>query len=191
METRPAIRLSRRSIVGFSLVSLASLALLILLLVRLVSATATAASAPSASLIGHTAPDFTLRVWNGATTQTIHLADLRGKPVVVNFWASWCADCVAEQPLLQAAWQKYQAQGVVILGLAYENKQSDGLPFLSQHGVTYPCGVDAGNTAPTDYAVTGVPETVFINRQGVVVYKSTGPVDDGMLDREIQAILKS
>lgn len=190
METRTTLRISRRGVAGFIAVSLASLALLTLLFVRLVSATNTAANAPAAPLVGHVAPDFTLRVWNGSAGQTIHLADLRGKPVVVNFWASWCAECVEEQPLLQSAWQKYQAQGVVVLGLAYNNQESDGLPFLRQRNVTYPCGVDAGGSAPTDYAVTGVPETVFINRAGVVVYKSTGPVDDGTLDREIQAILK-
>ena len=190
METKTALRLSQRSIAGFAIVSLASLALLSLLFVRLVAATSTAASAPSASLVGHQAPDFTLNVWNGAGRETIHLADLRGKPVVVNFWASWCVECVEEQPLLQSAWRTYQPQGVMILGLAYNNQESDGLPFLRQRNVTYPCGVDMGGSAPTDYAVTGVPETVFINRQGIVVYKSTGPVDDGTLNREIQAILK-
>lgn len=190
MESRTAVRLSRRSIAGFAAISLASLALLVLLFARLVSATNTAASAPAAPLVGHVAPDFTLTVWNGAAKQTIHLADLRGKPVVVNFWASWCAQCIEEQPLLQQAWSAYQSQGLMILGLAYNNQESDGLPFLRERNVTYPCGVDVGGSAPTDYAVTGVPETVFINRQGVVVYKSIGPVDDGTLDREIQAILK-
>jgi cytochrome c biogenesis protein CcmG/thiol:disulfide interchange protein DsbE len=166
-----------------------SFALLMLLFIRLVSASAATATAPTSPVVGHPAPDFTVTVWNGAAGKTVRLADLKGKPVVVNFWASWCTDCVEEQSVLQAAWQKYQARGVMFVGIAFRDQQAAGSAFLRQNGVTYPCGPDVAGTAPVDYAVTGVPETVYIDARGVVVSKAVGAVDDGSLDKTIQSLL--
>src|SRR5690242_10171514 len=97
--------LSRNAIIGLALTSLASALLIVLLVVRLVAANNLAAAAPATSLVGHAAPDFTVNVWNGTTGQTIHLANLKGKVVLINFYASWCADCTEEVPLLQQFWQ--------------------------------------------------------------------------------------
>lgn len=182
--------LSRKAIVGLALTSLTSALLIAVLVARLVAAGNAAGAAPSTSLVGHPAPDFTLKVWNGTANQTVHLADLKGKVVLVNFYASWCADCTEEVPLLQRFWQQYQASSVVFLGVAYQDHQADSLSFLKQFNVTYPCGPDAGGTAATDYGVTGVPETVLIDSHGIVVHHYTGAVDDGTLSKALQSLLK-
>ncbi len=191
VRTRTSTGLSRRSLVSLALTSVGSFALLVLLFVRLVAAGHATASAPVSLVVGHPAPNFTVSVWNGAAggPSQVRLSQLKGKPIVVNFWASWCSDCVEEQSVLEAAWQKYQAQGVMFVGIAFRDDQSAGTAFLHQNGVTYPCGPDIGGTAPVDYAVTGVPETVFINARGIVVSKSIGAVDDRGLDTNIRALL--
>jgi cytochrome c biogenesis protein CcmG/thiol:disulfide interchange protein DsbE len=189
MQARTAVGLSRRSIIVFVGTTLASAALLALLFARLVMASNATASAPASPVIGHRAPDFTVTVWNGTAGQQVRLTDLKGRPVVLNFWASWCTDCVEEQAVLQAAWQKYQARGVMFVGIAFRDQQSPGAAFLHTNGVTYPCGPDLAGTAPVDYAVTGVPETVFIDARGIVTSKTVGAVDDGTLDRTIQSLL--
>jgi cytochrome c biogenesis protein CcmG/thiol:disulfide interchange protein DsbE len=190
-QAQTPVGLSRRSLISLSLCSLGSFALLALLLARLVAAGHATASAPVSPVVGHAAPNFAVTVWNSAAgaPSEVRLSDLKGKPVVLNFWASWCSDCVEEQSVLESAWQKYQARGVMFVGIAFRDEQSAGTAFLRQNGVTYPCGPDAGGTAPVDYAVTGVPETVFINARGVVMGKSIGAVDDGGLDKTIQSLL--
>ncbi len=199
MATSAAPRLSTRSLVVATYSTAAAGLLLALLLVRLLQAGNAASSAPRFPLIGHAAPNFTVSVWNaasasaGASTSgmgTVQLKSYIGHPLVVNFWASWCEPCAEEQPVVNAVWQKYQAQGVQFIGVAFNDKPADGQTYLRQQGVTYPAGAPASDTVAVDYSVTGPPETVFINRQGIVVDKITGPIDDGTLDREIQAILK-
>lgn len=195
--------MSTRSLVVAGSTTVAAGLLLVLLLVRLLQAGNVASSAPRFPLVGHAAPTFTVSVWNAASAttgatadatagglQTVQLKSYIGQPVVVNFWASWCEPCAEEQPVVNAAWQKYQSQGVQFLGVAFNDKPADGQTYLHQQGVTYPAGAPSSDTVAVDYSVTGPPETVFINRQGIVVDKITGPIDDGTLDREIQAILK-
>src|SRR5262245_5758522 len=113
MQKRTTVQLSRRTIIGFVLTTTASAALLILLFARLVAASQNAATVQSFPLIGHTAPDFTISVWNGAAGDKVHLAALQGRPVVVNFWASTCIPCQDESQVLSAAAKRYDPQGVV------------------------------------------------------------------------------
>jgi cytochrome c biogenesis protein CcmG/thiol:disulfide interchange protein DsbE len=186
----PSRRLSRRSVITLGVTSVASAALLVVLLIRLIGAGNTLAAAPVSPLVGHAAPDFTITVWNpGSTVKTIHLAELKGSPVVVNFWASWCSDCVDEQYVFSEMYAKYQAQGVKFVGIAFQDTQADGSAYLAKYSVAYPCG-PAGDSTPTDYIVTGVPETVFIGRDGKVVSKAVGGLDDGSIDRDIQQIVR-
>ena len=181
--TRPGVRLSRRAIIGFVVTTLATASLLVLLFFRLMQASSqTSSFSTPGNLAGQPAPDFTVQVWNGTPGQKIHLADLKGHPVLVNFYASWCYDCTQEEPFLQAAWQKYQGTGLRFIGIAYQDKQSDSIGFLQKYGVTYPSGQDLGGTASTDYAVTGVPETVLINSQGIIVQKYGGALDERTLN---------
>jgi cytochrome c biogenesis protein CcmG/thiol:disulfide interchange protein DsbE len=182
--------LSRSNIFGLAATSLVLLALIALLVVRLQQANQAVSSTPSYPLIGHAAPDFTAPVWNGASGQTMHLADLKGKPVVLNFWASWCAPCQEEMPTLQAGYDKYRANGVVFIGLAFNDTQANGQPFLEKYKITYLAGPDSDGKTAIAYGVTGVPETVFIGRDGRVVSKTPGGVSAEQLAAGVQQVLK-
>jgi cytochrome c biogenesis protein CcmG/thiol:disulfide interchange protein DsbE len=185
------LRWTWRGIVGFVVTALAIGSLLTLLWVRLLAASQAAQVAPASPLVGHRAPDFTVTIMNGGSGEKIHLAALKGKPVVVNFWASWCEPCREETPILEAAWQKHQQDGIVFVGIDYEDKPNDALAFLKQYGVTYPVGPDDQNgSIAVAYGVTGAPETAFINRSGIVAQKVGGPLDDGTLERAIAALIK-
>jgi cytochrome c biogenesis protein CcmG/thiol:disulfide interchange protein DsbE len=188
--TRAAPRLSRRAIVGFVVTTLLSASLLLLLFVRLLSASQAVGDSGTSPIIGHAAPDFTITLLNGQSGQKLHLADLKGKPVVVNFWASWCDPCTEEAPVLEAASHKYAAQGVVFVGVAYEDVQANSMQFLQQYDITYPVGPDTSGAISISYGVPTVPETVFINPSGVVVDKFGGALSPNMLDQRIAEILK-
>lgn len=189
------IRWTWRSIITFALTALATAALLALLWSRLLAANQAVATLGVSPLVGRPAPDFAITLYtgyNGGMGQALRLADLKGKPVVINFWGSWCADCRAETPLLEAAWKKYQSTGIVFIGIDYQDKPAAGIAFLQQIGVTYLAGPDAADgSIAIAYGVTGAPESAFISRQGIVVQKVGGALDDRSLDQAVQHLLKS
>ena len=117
--------------------------------------------------IGGPAPQFSAKRMDGEGT--ISLASLRGKPVVLNFWASWCNPCKSEAAKLEQAWQRYKKQGVVFLGVDYHDVTSDAQSFVRHRGVTYPIVEDGSGDVADRYGVSGVPETYFIDRQGRLV----------------------
>jgi cytochrome c biogenesis protein CcmG/thiol:disulfide interchange protein DsbE len=161
------------------------------LLLRMIAASRQVASLPPYPLLGHPAPDFTLSLWNGTAGQRIHLASLRGHPVVVNFWASWCDACRQEGPALVAVAHKYGPQGVVFIGVAFNDTQSAGSAFLRQYGVTFPSGSDSTGEITVAYGIPAVPETVFIDPKGIVRSHIDGAVDATTLDEQIQPLLKN
>lgn len=147
------------------------------------------------ALVGQSAPDFTIQTYTwrgapGAASQTIHLAALRGTPVVVNFWASWCEACRAEAPLLEQTWRQYQAQGVVFIGLDFDDDEPDAVAFLQQYDITDLNGPDATEEIAVHYAVPGLPTTIFISRNGVIAGRHAGQLDQATLDQAIGTILR-
>src|SRR5229473_534072 len=120
----------KRRIVVFLTVGLLCVGLLVLLGSQILSPAQGQANPGSSPLLGHPAPDFTLATLGSHPAPTVHLAGLKGKPVMLNFWASWCDACKQEAALLQTTWQRVQAQGVVFLGIDIQDTQSDGLNFL-------------------------------------------------------------
>lgn len=186
---QPLFGLSRRGWLGVVASVLVAALLLTILTVRLQQAGRVAATAPKYPLEGRTAPDITAPLLNGAPGQMFHLTALKGKPVVVNFWASWCDPCTEEMPRLQTAYQTYQRQGVEFLGIAIFDSSDNARPFLQKYGVTYPAVLDSAGATTVDYGIASPPFTVFIGRDGKVVSKVAGGVSKEQLDSNIQALL--
>ena len=123
-----------------------------------------------------TAPAFTLERLDG--NGDLSIESLRGKAVVLNFWASWCGPCKDETPLLQKSWQRWEGKGVVFVGVNVKDFRGDARSFVRRFGVTYPNVYDGKGSTVGRYGVTGFPETYFIDARGRVVYRIAGPVED-------------
>ena len=102
------------------------------------------------------------------------LAALRGHPVVVNFWASWCGPCRAEMPLLVKTWHAYAARGVVVLGLDVDDTPADARRFLADYHVDYPIVTVPGDRLLRAYGVIGLPTTVFVDASGTIRAREVG-----------------
>lgn len=114
--------------------------------------------------IGETAPDFTLTTFEG---EQISLEDLKGKVVVLNFWASWCKPCEEEAAELETAWRIYQPGGeVVFLGVDYVDTETQAMVYLEKFDVTYPNGPDLRTQISQAFRIRGVPETYIIDKDG-------------------------
>lgn len=137
-------------------------------------------------LIGRPAPDVTLQTVDG---ETVSLSSLRGRPVIVNFWASWCVPCRDEFPLLVDAYERYSGQGLEILGIVHDDGPQAASAFASSYGATWPLLMDPANTAWQAYLGAFVPITYFIDRDGIIRSASYGPPPSGILDEEIEQIL--
>lgn len=133
------------------------------------------------------APDFTLERLDAPGTLT--LSSLRGKAVVINFWASWCEPCKEEAPMLEQAWREYRDDGLVVVGVNIDDFSSDARRFARENGMTYPLVRDREDEVTPDYGVTGVPETLFADRQGKLIARIQGPVEEEELRGHVEAAL--
>ena len=144
---------------------------------------------------GEVIDDFTLTFYDGYELDgksEIKLSDLRGKVVVLNFWASWCKPCEQEAAELQQAWTEYEPIGdVVFLGVDYVDTETDARVYLKKFGITYANGADLATKISQYFRIKGVPETYFIDKDGVLQYVQVGPfasVDD--IRAQIDPLLK-
>jgi len=122
------------------------------------------------------APAFTLERLDGKGD--LALDSLRGKTVVLNFWASWCGPCRDEAPLLEEAADRWRAKDVAFVGVDVKDFRGDARDFLARYGVTYPNVYDGKGSTIGRYGVTGYPETYFIDAEGRVRYRIAGPIED-------------
>ena len=137
-------------------------------------------------LLDAPAPDFALRDLDG---NQVKLSDYRGRPVIVNFWASWCIPCREEFPILKSARDAYQAQGLEVLGVAFQDDPGSARAYMAKAGATWPALVDPDGAVAAAYRVNGPPMSFFIDPQGVVRSIAYGPPPSGTIDDRIQAIL--
>jgi cytochrome c biogenesis protein CcmG/thiol:disulfide interchange protein DsbE len=138
-------------------------------------------------LIGRPAPDFALKAVG--TGETIDLAQYRGKPVIVNFWATWCHPCWDEHPVLTQTSQVLGNQ-VQFLGVVFQDDESRIKSFLQQRGWAYPTLVDQAGKTAIAYGVGGVPETYFLDKNGTIVAKFAGPMSADDIQTNLQKALK-
>lgn len=151
---------------------------------------------PSA-LLCKPAPNFSAKLFNGneampgqavAADGVFELSRLKGHPVVLNYWASWCFSCRAEARDLQSYWEAVQAEGVLVLGVAVQDSEEDARGFAETYGKRYVLATDHTGRAALEYGVTGVPETFIVNKDGIIVRKFTGPVTQAELTQVIDNI---
>jgi cytochrome c biogenesis protein CcmG/thiol:disulfide interchange protein DsbE len=138
-------------------------------------------------LVGRTAPAFALTTFDG---QGVSLEAQRGKVVVLNFWASWCYPaCYEEAPVLEAGWRRLRERGVVVLGVAIQDKEPASRDFIQRFGLTFPNAADLTGKVSIDYGVYGVPETFIIDRRGAIRKKHVGAVTEAVFREWIEPLL--
>jgi cytochrome c biogenesis protein CcmG/thiol:disulfide interchange protein DsbE len=134
-------------------------------------------------LVGRNAPDFALHPMGGGDPVT--LASLRGKPVVLNFWATWCVPCFEEHPVLVGTARRL-GDRVRFVGVIYEDSEEQVASFLTRQGASYPSLMDPGARTAIAFGVFGVPETFFIDAEGRIAAKHVGPLDEQTLAQKLQ-----
>jgi cytochrome c biogenesis protein CcmG/thiol:disulfide interchange protein DsbE len=134
-------------------------------------------------LLAKPAAPFSITLFDGSK---LTLADLRGKAVFLNFWASWCPPCRAEARDLEAAWRKLKDDNVVFIGVALQDTDKASLEFLEEFGVTYPNGRDESGKIAIDYGVWGIPESFFIDPEGRITYKHVGGIRAAMVTDKLR-----
>ena len=132
------------------------------------------------------APDYTLTNFEG---QTYTLSELRGKVVIINFWASWCPPCREEAAYLEQTWRKYKDRGVIFIGVDYADAEKPALAYIDEFDITYFNGPDLGTRISQLYNIKGVPETYYVAKDGTLRGNKIGPLKASELDNKIEELL--
>ncbi|MFN0073294.1 MAG: TlpA family protein disulfide reductase [Chloroflexota bacterium] len=142
--------------------------------------------APRSVEVNSRAPDFSLVTLDD---RTLSLAELRGKVVVLNFWATWCTPCRAEMPALEQVYQSYRERGLVIVGIDVQEPADKVRAFLPEVGVTFPIVLDSDSRLALRYRATGLPATFIVDRAGTVRDIRLGPYTEEMLMARLEPLL--
>lgn len=132
------------------------------------------------------APNFRLELPGGGT---LSIEGLRGRVVMLDFWASWCQPCRDEAPVLAQVYREYRGRDVEFVGINLWDSPGDAELFLQEQGHEYPNGIDAEGKIAISYGVRGIPEKFFITSDGLVARKFTGPMNPDLLRRILDALL--
>lgn len=144
----------------------------ILVIVSLLLLSSAEIGLSEASDIGKAAPVFELKDLEG---KKVSLSDFKGKVILLNFWATWCAPCKAEMPSLENLYKNLKGKGLVVIGVSVDNSETTVRSFVKEKGITFPILLDKGKEVSfDDYGVIGLPVTFLIDRKGVIVEKVFG-----------------
>ncbi len=132
------------------------------------------------------APDFNLELFDGNNFQ---LSDQKGKPVLINFFASWCVPCKEEIPVLEKVGREYKLKGVVFLAIAVNDSEEKVRAFLAEHGLSFSAGLDKTGSIQEAFGLYGVPTTFFITKEGITNYIHAGGVTEELLRYELDKLL--
>ena len=136
--------------------------------------------------VGKPAPAFTLQRLDGSGE--VALADLSGKVVVVNFFASWCPPCLQENPALVRVYERYRASDVVMLGINFQESRENSLAYVRRMGMSWATVADDDGRVAFAYGVFIPPETFFIGADGVIAGRHIGPIDEETLVTAIETL---
>ncbi len=138
--------------------------------------------------VGAAAPDFTSQRLDGSA---VRLSQFRSKPVLLNFWATWCGPCQDEMPLLQRAATQYGGAGLTVLAVNYQQTDANGMrAFLRRVGARFPAVYDPNGRIAAAYGVSiGLPVSIFIDRSGTVEFIQVGQMSDAILQQHLHSIL--
>jgi peroxiredoxin len=150
--------------------------------------TSAQASASGGADVGAAAPDFELRTLDGGA---VRLADLRGRPVVVNFWASWCNPCRREFPLLAQAVTEHERDQLAVVGVTFRDIESDSRDFVEEMNASWPQGVDEDGVVAEAFGVRAIPQTFFLDADGTIAARIFGFSSKDALDKPLGEILPS
>lgn len=134
---------------------------------------------------GQLAPDFAVQFADGRRTQ---LSDWKGQPVVLNFWATWCAPCRDEMPEFVEVYDERQEDGLMIVGINAQESADQAARFMAEYGITFPVALDSRGDVQQLYNVRGLPTTVFIDREGRIVQRWPGRLDRRGLEEALAEI---
>lgn len=137
-------------------------------------------------LIGNRAPELDLVDLDG---ETVRLADLRGHPLLVNFWASWCVPCVDEFPLIAQAAEEHAADGLVVVGVVYQDGAEAARDFMSRMGASWRTVLDPDGSAAARYGIIGPPDTYFIDEDGIIAGRQIGQLSGSDMQRQLALII--
>ncbi len=143
-------------------------------------------ASPSSSATKEAAPNFTLVLLDGKNFQ---LSDYKGKPVLINFFASWCLPCREEMPAIEKIVGEYTNKGVVFLAISTDDTEANAKDFIKKYGVTFPAGIDKTTEIQKFFGLYGIPTTYFIDKQGIVNYFHSGAVTEELLQNELDKLL--
>lgn len=135
---------------------------------------------------GKAAPNLKMTMFDGSA---FNLDSLRGKPAVLNFWASWCGPCREEMPALERSYQKYK-DPIAFVGVAVQDTEKDARDVASKRGITYPVGLDADNQIGFTYQIAAMPTTIIIDANGIILKRFAGATTEGALNFFIDTLVK-
>jgi cytochrome c biogenesis protein CcmG/thiol:disulfide interchange protein DsbE len=190
ITTRKFIRrwLTPAHIIGTVLPALILLGFVYLAFVPKTATKTVAATVTGKLSIGATAPDFRTEGLNGDVVQLSHF---RGRPVLINFWATWCTACRTEMPAIEQAWERYRSRGFEVIAVDYQESDRTAMgAFLSSLGVRFIAALDTQGKIAAAYNVTvGLPTSIFVGRDGIARTLHLGQMTPSFIDQQIESLL--